>query len=168
MVGGRSGKLRNVPSDFLRRFRTDFGRYLVGISDAEAGADQAISCILAEISRCIEIPRKCARKPKIESCEKPSGEGHFLRRFRTDFGRYLVGIGDAEAGADQTISCILAEISRCIEIPRKCARKPKIESCEEWSGGGQKSFATSIRTSYEVSGRISGDISYASAMPKPT
>ena len=75
MVGGRSGKLRNVPPDFLRRFRNNFGRYLVCIGDAEVGEVQAFCCILTEISRCIEIPQKCARKPKIESYEKLSGDG---------------------------------------------------------------------------------------------
>ena len=103
MVGGRSGQVRNVPTDF----------------------------------------------PKAS---------------RTQIGRYLVGIGDAEVGQVGPISCISAEISRCIEIPQKCARKPKIESCEKLSGEGQDTSGTSVRTSYEASGPISGDIWSASAL----
>ncbi len=90
----------------------------------------------------------------------------FTKAFRTQIERYLVGIGDAEVGQVGPISCISAETSRCIEIPQKCARKSKIESCEKWSGEGRNTSATSLRTSYEAFGPISGDIWSASAMPK--
>ncbi len=91
----------------------------------------------------------------------------FLRSLRTEIERYLVGICNSGGCADQAISCILAEISRCIEIPRKCSRKLNIESREKLSEEGQDTSATSLRTSYEDFRPISGDILSASPMPKP-
>ena len=35
MVGGRSEQVCNVPTDFLRGIRTEIGRYLVGINNAD-------------------------------------------------------------------------------------------------------------------------------------
>ncbi len=44
MVGGRLGQVRNVPTDLFRSLRTQIGRYLVGISDAEFGENALICC----------------------------------------------------------------------------------------------------------------------------
>ena len=92
----------------------------------------------------------------------------FLRSLRTEIGRYLAGIGDAKVSENGLMRHILLQISRCIENEKKCARKPKNESCQEGPGEGQDKSATPPRTSYEASGSKSGDIWSASVMPKST
>ena len=168
MVGGRSRKLRNVPPDFLRRFRNNFGRYLVCIGDAEVGEVQAFCCILAEISRCIEIPQKCARKPKIESCEKLLGEGQDTSEtsFRTSYEASGPISGNIRSASSMPKSVKFRhsaafwlksrDRSRC-NTYQKCARKPKNERYQKWSGEGQNKSAKPACTSKEASRTISGD-----------
>ena len=74
MVGGRLGQVRNVPTDLFRSLRTQIGRYLVGIGDADGGQVGAMCLIFVEIWRWIENDRKWARKPKNQSCRKWSEE----------------------------------------------------------------------------------------------
>ena len=75
MVGGRSGQVRNVPTDFLRSLRTEIGRCMTAIGDAGGGEVVLISAISAEIWRCIENEQKYTSEVENESCEEWSEEG---------------------------------------------------------------------------------------------
>ena len=74
MVERRSGKVRNVPTDFLRGLRTEIGRYLVGIGNDGGAEVVLISAISAEIWRWIEIDQKCTSEVGNENCDKWSKE----------------------------------------------------------------------------------------------
>ena len=75
MVERRSGKVRNVPTDFLRGLRTEIGRYLVGIGNDGGAEVVLISAISAEIWRWIENEQKYTSEVENESCEEWSEEG---------------------------------------------------------------------------------------------
>ena len=75
MVERRSGKVRNVPTDFLRGLRTEIGRYLVGIGNDGGAEVVIISAISVEIWRWIEIDQKCTSEVGNENCDKWSKEG---------------------------------------------------------------------------------------------
>lgn len=64
----------------------------------------------------------------------------FLRSFRTDFGQYLVSIGNFGRSEHQAISCILAEISSLIRNKQKMCPKSWKESFQKWSGEGLKTL----------------------------
>ena len=58
MAGGRSGQVRNVPTDVLKAFRTQIGRYMIAIGDAGGCEVALISAISAEFWRYIENVQK--------------------------------------------------------------------------------------------------------------
>ena len=95
MVGGRSGCVRNVPPDFLRSLRTDVGRYLVGIGDADGGQLGAMCLIFVEIWRWIENELE---NPKLKVVGKGRGKAwtsperpHGLVSKLTDPNRVISG-----------------------------------------------------------------------------
>ena len=88
----------------------------------------------------------------------------FLRGFRTEIGRYLVGIGNDGGAEVLLINVISVEIWRWIEIDQKGTSEVGNENCDKWSKEDRDKSATSSWTLYEASGLISVDIWSASVM----
>ena len=107
MVGGRSGKLCNVPPDFLRQY----GASAPITGDIWSASTKMRSRDRSEMNKNApanpksKVARNCRRKVQ----KAPQSPNRLLRSFRTDFGQYLVGIGNTGGGEDQAICCILVD-----------------------------------------------------------
>ena len=74
MIRGRSEQVRNVPTDFLKRLRTQIGRYIAAICIAGGGEAVAISCISAKIWRWNQISKNVLENSKIKVARNGRGK----------------------------------------------------------------------------------------------
>ena len=131
MARGRSGQVRNIPTDFLQSLQTETGRNLVGIGDAEVDEDVLICCILTQILRWIENWQKYARNAENESCQKWSGEGQVKSATspRTSYEASGPKSGDIWSATDMPVAgklCNLTAENSFSKLPSICLSRRSI------------------------------------------
>ena len=114
---GKVRKVRNVSPDFLRSFRNKIQRYIATICIAVVSEMKQSAAFWLRSRDRSEMNKNAPENPKSKvarNCRRkvqraPQSLNRLLRSFQTDFGQYLVGIGNISGVENQAICCILVD-----------------------------------------------------------